>query len=425
MKKKIISIFLVGVMALSLIGCGGSSGKEESSASSGGNRVTVKMVAWQSGAAEIFKAGAEEFNKRQDKVNFEVEMQTGDYAQYLGAKVASDDLPDMFFLNPYSQVQQFADNGRILDLSDQDFNSKIYESVKDAYTVDGKAYAYPLCVQMLGVFYNLDLFKQAGITETPKTYGQMKEVCEKLKANNITPFAAEYKETWTLNHLFSMLQGTAVGDQKSWTEEMNAGKGSFKNDHSAQAFRFMDLVKENSGSNYMDADSTSGFNAFASGKAAMILSGEWSLLNADSVNPNLNVGVFGTPSTDNPEDAKLDVDVGICVAVNKNSKHLDETLEVLKYLSDNTDKAGWMHYTADSVGGTLPAMEYEAQISKQYFKDYQSYMSSGNTKQWVYLRLASGSGDLIGPEIQGYFTGNSDMETTLKNMDTKYKDLLE
>ena len=52
-------------------------------------------------------------------------MQTGDYNQYLGAKVASDDLPDMFFLNPYSQVQQFAENDRILDLSDQEFSSKI------------------------------------------------------------------------------------------------------------------------------------------------------------------------------------------------------------------------------------------------------------------------------------------------------------
>ena len=44
MKKKIISTFLAGVMALSLIGCGSSSGKEESTAEAGGNKVTVKMV---------------------------------------------------------------------------------------------------------------------------------------------------------------------------------------------------------------------------------------------------------------------------------------------------------------------------------------------------------------------------------------------
>lgn len=58
---------------------------------------------WSSGAADNFQKGADEFNKRQDKINFVVEMQSGDYSQYLGAKVASNDLPDMFFLNPYTQ----------------------------------------------------------------------------------------------------------------------------------------------------------------------------------------------------------------------------------------------------------------------------------------------------------------------------------
>ena len=42
----------------------------------------------------------------------------------------------------------------------------------------------------------------------------------------------------------------------------------------------------------MDADSTSGFNAFASGEAAMIVTGEFSLLNAQSINPDLQVGLF-------------------------------------------------------------------------------------------------------------------------------------
>ena len=71
----------------------------------------------------------------------------------------------------------------------------------------------------------------------------------------------------------------------------------------------------------MDADSTSGFNAFASGEAAMIVTGEFSLLNAQSINPDLQVGLFGVPLTENEEDAKLDVDVGICIAVNQNTPH--------------------------------------------------------------------------------------------------------
>ena len=94
----------------------------------------------------------------------------------------------------------------------------------------------------------------------------MEEVCRKLQEKNITPFAATYKDGWTLNHLFSCLQGNVVGD--SWVQEMNEGTGSFANDRSEEVFRFLDLMKDNSGSNYMDADSTAGFNAFEIGRAS-------------------------------------------------------------------------------------------------------------------------------------------------------------
>lgn len=437
MKKKIVSLLVTAAMGVSLFGCGNTEspvketeeGKTvsegESTGESGTDKTTVKMAVWSSGAAENFQRGADAFNARQDKIEFVVEMQTGDYNQYLGAKVASDDLPDMFFLNPYSQIQQFAENDRIMELGSQGFSDKIFESVKDACSYNGKIYAYPMCLEMLGVYYNQELFEKAGITEVPKTLSQMEEACKKLQDNNITPFAATYKEAWTMNHLFSCLQGTAVGDYNKWIADMNQGKGSFKNENSDKVFSFMDLMKENSGSNYMDADSTSGFNAFAAGEAAMIVTGEFSLLNASSINPDLKVGLFGVPITENEEDAKLDVDVGICVVVNKNTPNPEAVMEVLDYMSDNQDSEGWMHYTADVMGSAPPAMEFTMENSYPYFEDYLKYMSDNQTKPWVYLQLTSGANDIIGPVVQGYFAGTTDKDKTLEELDSQFAGLLE
>lgn len=388
MRKKMISLMMTVAMGTVMIS-GATVVKADSD-----EKETVKLAVWSSGAADNFQKGADEFNKRQDKINFVVEMQSGDYSQYLGAKVASNDLPDMFFLNPYAQVQQFAATDRIVDLSEEGFVTKIYDSVKDACSYDGKIYAYPMALEMLGVYYNQELFEKVGITEVPKTFSQMKEVCEKLQASGITPFAATYKDAWTLNHLFSCLQGAAVGDYESWVADMNA-------------------------------DSTSGFNAFASGEAAMIVTGEFSLLNAQSINPDLQVGLFGVPLTENEEDAKLDVDVGICIAVNQNTPHLDAVREVLNYLSDNTDENGWMHYSADSMGAAPPAMDFTMSTEYQYFEDYKNYMSNNQTRPWVYSQLESGAGDMIGPVIQGYFAGTTDMDTTLDQLDSKFSELLE
>ena len=58
---------------------------------------------------------------------------------------------------------------------------------------------------------------------------------------------------------------------------MNDGSGSYKTDKSDNVFEFLDLMKENSGSNYMDSDSTAGFTAFANGDAAMLFSGRYML----------------------------------------------------------------------------------------------------------------------------------------------------
>lgn len=84
-----------------------------------------------------------------------------------------------------------------------------------------------MCVEMLGIYYNVDLFQEAGIDKVPTTFAELEEACEKLQANNITPFAATYKDSWTLNHLFSCLQGNAVEDATTWIDEMNSGTGSF------------------------------------------------------------------------------------------------------------------------------------------------------------------------------------------------------
>ena len=77
------------------------------------------------------------------------------------------------------------------------------------------------------------------------------------------------------------------------------------------------------------------------------------------------------------------------------------------------------------MGAAPPAMEYEMKMNAQYYTDYTNYMNSNNTKPWIYLQLASGTPDIIGPAIQGYFTGSTNMEDTLKIMDEQYLSLLE
>ena len=195
--------------------------------------VEIKMAVWTSGAADIYNKAAEGFNQTHDNIKLSVEMQSGDYNQYLGAKTAAKDLPDLFEVSSYSQVYDFAQNGLLADVSDHEFVDKLYDNAKEAVTYDGKVWGFPQMYEWWGVLYNKDLFKKAGIEKVPETFDEMKAVCEKLQAANITPFTAIYKDNWTVSQEFCSLFGGVLGGKDkidSWLDSMNKGEGSFKVD---------------------------------------------------------------------------------------------------------------------------------------------------------------------------------------------------
>lgn len=422
-QKKILAGILAAVLVTGLAGCGASSPEKTGSS----DRTKVSMVIFGGGGQDTFDNAVAKFNEMQDEIELSIQPATGDYNQYLGARAASNDLPDMFWLTPYAQVQQFAKNGYLMDLSDQEFTKKVYDYSLKATSDDGKVYAYPLRQEFLGIFYNTDLFAKAGIKEVPTTFSELKEDCKKLQDAGITPFAATYKDSWTLNHAFSCLEGAAVDkndNMESWIESMNNGSGSYKTDKSDNVFAFLDLMKENSGGNYMDSDSTAGFTAFANGDAAMLFSGEFSLLNVSTIDPDLPIGLFAAPVTDDPSDAKLDVDVGVACAINSHTKNKEACLKVLDYLSDDTSKDGWFANTNDAMGEAVPCMPYEGQYSAKYMDDYKAYMDNGTNRPWVYQQLPAGSNTEIGNIIQAYMAGSVNKDQALTQLDESNKELL-
>lgn len=390
--------------------------------------VEIKMAVWTSGAADIYNKAAEGFNQTHDNIKLSVEMQSGDYNQYLGAKTAAKDLPDLFEVSSYSQVYDFAQNGLIADVSDHDFVDKLYDNAKEAVTYDGKVWGFPQMFEWWGVLYNKDLFEKAGIEKVPETFDEMKEVCEKLQAANITPFTAIYKDNWTVSQEFCSLFGGVLGGKAnidSWLDSMNKGEGSFKVDGVDRVFDFMDLLKENSGQNYMDSDAATGFYAFANQEAAMIFLSDAATISVGSVTQDLPLGFFAVPVSDNADDAEVVACATDAIVANVNGEHLDEALEVLDYIGDGGD---WLKTVTNSYGGFMACMDIEAAdeiVSKDYYKDLKSYMDAGKIRSTLWNQLPSGASDVLGDDVQGYFAGITDKDQTLDALDEGFKKLVE
>lgn len=152
--KRWMAAGMAAMMTMSLVACGssGEEKKEEDSAGKGGKK-QISLSVWNGNWAEDLENFEKDFNSKNEDIELDVQMQTGDYADWLGAKVASNDLPDIYILTPYAQVQSFAEAGRIMDLSEEGFTEKVYEEALNAGKgTDGKIYAYPANYEYLGVF---------------------------------------------------------------------------------------------------------------------------------------------------------------------------------------------------------------------------------------------------------------------------------
>lgn len=427
--KKRIGIVRAALLLTSsvLAGCG-SGGTSQNSDEGGKTKVT--MAVWVSGAASRYDQIAENFNKTHDDIEFTVEMQSGDYNQYLGNKKAANDLPDLFYLSSFTQLQEFAASGSLADLSDCAFADKIYDSAKAAVTYDDKIYGFPEMYEYWGILYNYDLFEQAGITEIPKTFDELKEVCEKLDAAGITPFSAMYKDAWVVGQEFCALQGGAIDNGNAdaiqeWISEINSGNGSFEVDGTDRVFEFIDLLKEYSGNNYMDADSSTGYDTFANEKAAMNFLSDAALIGVSNVTTDLDIGYFAVPMTDNPEDPQLVGGPTNAIVVNEDSKNKEAAMEVLDWISSGEENS-WLSIAEGYYGAPLACLDYEAPeevTSLRYYQDLMQYINAGKTRSTLFNELLTGASDEIGNIVQGYYAGMKDKDRTLEELDSKFKEM--
>lgn len=378
---------------------------------------SVKLVTW--GGGDAYRQSTEVFNGRQDNVEFTIEIISA-FDEYISAHITAGDLPEMYNITPYADVQEAAAAGRLMDLSDTPVVASLLESTKASVSYDGKVYALPYQQQIIACFYNPELFEQAGIEAVPTTYSEFVTVCEKLTAAGIQPIASTYASSWTLSHMGSALFSTAIrGTDEAWLANIAAGGSYADTPNLDEIFRFLDLLKQYSGENYMDSNSDAGYNAFAAGKAAILIQGDWALENASKVNPEMNAGMFALPVSDEAEWNKLAIDVSVGIAVNADLSEEKKTavMQVLEYLYDADDPTGHNSIAFSFPGAGVSAVAFTSEVVNgfNYYNDYLEYAQSGNVFNWIYQQLPAGTD--IGAALQGYMAGLLNQEEVIAMLD--------
>jgi raffinose/stachyose/melibiose transport system substrate-binding protein len=124
-----------------------------------------------------------------------------DMVDKLDAAFQSGDIPDIYMERGGGELADHVDAGLVRDLSDDaaDEITKIGGSAA-GWQIDGKTYALPFSLGVVGFWYNKDLFAQAGITEMPATMDDLYADIATLEAADITPISVGAGDKWPAAH---------------------------------------------------------------------------------------------------------------------------------------------------------------------------------------------------------------------------------
>jgi multiple sugar transport system substrate-binding protein len=173
-----------GVLAALLAACGGGSQGD-----------TSKLQYWvlnyqpkgSNQTGKLTDAAIAAFKTRHTGLDVFVTGYTGDQAGFTKITQAVQGgagQVDVFRL-PSDILPQLVRSGNVASIDEYltaDDKADIFPNLLEAVSIDGKAYAWPLWVPPVGMYLNLDIFKERGV-EPPKgdwTYDQFVEIAKKL-----------------------------------------------------------------------------------------------------------------------------------------------------------------------------------------------------------------------------------------------------
>lgn len=301
---------------------------------------TVTEITWmhrfdEEGTIAWAEQAAAKFMEANPDVKVNVEMTpTDSYEQVLKTKIASDDAPMIYMLDNRSRYMEYAEANRLYDMTGLEGLENVDETMLANGNIDGAQYAIPLDVNAYGVHYNKAIFEEYGL-EVPTTYSELRNVCEVLSENGITPFAVGLATTFCVEFMEELNIYPVVGQDPNWFTDKMALTSSFSEDEAfKEAVEAILSFKEYWGDDPFGTDWDGVQDMLANGEAAMLVNGSWTVGGVLQKNPDCNLGIFAMPTSEDPSGAILvkKPGAGLCIYNTEDEKKLDAAKRFMSYL---------------------------------------------------------------------------------------------
>lgn len=267
-----IAIGTAAVVALTLTACSG--GGESGDAAPADGPVTLTLAGWSLSSTPEFQTLADAFHEENPDVTVEVQEYAAgnDYDTQMTADLAAGTAPDIFVLKNLKNFYTYQSGQQLLDVSDVASELDAETGGLDAYEADGAHFAVPYRQDSWVLYYNQELFDQAGVAQ-PDGSWTWDDYTQAAKDLTTAFQGAGSAATGTYQHSWqSVVQGFALAQSED--AALDSGDYSFLEPYYERA---LDLQASGAQPSYgtVTTNSLTYQAQFGTQQAAMMPMGTW------------------------------------------------------------------------------------------------------------------------------------------------------
>lgn len=418
-KRKLMSVVCAAMTAIMLVGCGNSNATSDKEVSKDG-KVHLKYYIW-SDEENYMTEIVNNYNSSQDKTEVElVSIPNETYDDKLKVMLSGGSDADLVDIRGVGQLLQYKDADVLLDITDNVKNSdldisKYGPTWDDTYT-DGVVTALPTRTTSWMLFYNVDLFKEAGI-EMPEqpTWDDYREMAKKLTKEDGSRLGGTIVD-WHIYQSLATTKGTYIID-----DDLSDVRDSLE-----YINNLINVDKTHTALAEIKSNDSQYLSDFENGKTGMLINGEW-LINMlitdqEAGKTSINWEVAPMPIHDGQEPGTTWGAYQFS-AINKTTKHPEESYDFLQYLCSEGGAEVMPKY------GMLPA--YSSETAQETFESVVDKESASkvafNAKRVPEAPTYNKYNELLiafSEHAELYLYGEKTLDETMKNFEKQRENIM-
>lgn len=355
-KASLAGLAIASVLGLAACGGGSNAADSKDTDTDGVEKITFinHKTDWETnGKWDEYIA---EFNEEHPDIKVEIETIT-DYAGQMKTRMNTKEYGDLIMLPADVSPQDF--ELFFEPLGDKEELSKTYMGLNDR-SFEGVQYGIPSQMNATGMVVNMQVFKDAGINEFPKTPEDFIAALEtiKKKTPDVTPLYTNYAAGWTLSNWD--FTRTGVSGDPDVTTKMAEDSAPFEKGDTM--YTIYDTLYQVANKGLIEADpTTSDWEQskvdLANGKIGVMVLGSWAVPQIQEIDPENAENITFQTFPVTAEDGKQYMGIGgdYNYAINVNSKHKEAARTLLDWLVNESNYAVDNGGLSAVIGGDYPA----------------------------------------------------------------------